>query len=182
MSEHSHEIGPANLPYTRRGRKAAAEAQSRSRTRNRAALDDGSDVQKDGSSSPQLSPEQPAENMGAPPPMHIDPQVRGPEELANHVAPPTFQSAIMAIGQPPPPPLQPQPVDLTQERWDRMTVLFQGIREHARTFEYPAPSIAALESVLIRLYLESPMGAGTYAAMSILDGLTGTHAGALNGG
>ena len=39
-----------------------------------------------------------------------------------------------------------------------MSVLFQGIRENARNFEYPAPSVAALESVLIRLYLESPMG------------------------
>lgn len=39
-----------------------------------------------------------------------------------------------------------------------MNVLFQGIRENARNFEYPAPSVAALESVLIRLYLESPMG------------------------
>ncbi len=48
-------------------------------------------------------------------------------------------------------------LDLTQERWERMSVLFQGIREHARNFEFPAPSVAALESVLIRLYLEAPV-------------------------
>jgi hypothetical protein len=39
-----------------------------------------------------------------------------------------------------------------------MAVLFHSIRDHARGFEYPGPSVAALESVLIRLYLESPVG------------------------
>ena len=38
-----------------------------------------------------------------------------------------------------------------------MSVLFNAIREHARAYEYPTPSVVALESVLIRLYLESPM-------------------------
>lgn len=44
------------------------------------------------------------------------------------------------------------------EQWERMSVLFNSIREHARAYDYPAPSVVALESVLIRLYLESPMG------------------------
>ncbi|TDL28243.1 hypothetical protein BD410DRAFT_782219 [Rickenella mellea] len=51
----------------------------------------------------------------------------------------------------------PQPAILEHERWDRMSVLFQSIRENARSFEYPSPSVAALESVLVRLYLESPI-------------------------
>jgi len=37
-------------------------------------------------------------------------------------------------------------------------VLFHSIRDHARGFEYPGPSVTALESILIRLYLESPVG------------------------
>lgn len=41
-----------------------------------------------------------------------------------------------------------------------MGVLFASVRQHARGFEYPGPSVAALESVLIRLYLESPLGGG----------------------
>lgn len=45
-----------------------------------------------------------------------------------------------------------------QEQWDRMSVLFNAIREHARTYDYPVASAVALESVLIRLYLESPVG------------------------
>lgn len=57
-------------------------------------------------------------------------------------------------------PAAPQPADASQERWDRMGVLFASIRQHARGFEYPGPSVAALESVLIRLYLESPLGGG----------------------
>lgn len=46
------------------------------------------------------------------------------------------------------------------DRWDNMNVLFTTIRDHARNFEYPSASVAALETVLIRLYLESPMGVG----------------------
>jgi hypothetical protein len=41
-----------------------------------------------------------------------------------------------------------------------MSVLFESIRTHGRAYEYPGPSVAALESVLIRLYLESPVGGG----------------------
>jgi len=41
-----------------------------------------------------------------------------------------------------------------------MSVLYESIRTHARTYEYPGPSVVALESVLIRLYLESPVGGG----------------------
>ena len=51
------------------------------------------------------------------------------------------------------------PAPLSQnEQWERMSVLFNSIREHARAYEYPTPSVVALESVLIRMYLESPMG------------------------
>jgi hypothetical protein len=49
---------------------------------------------------------------------------------------------------------------MSNERWDNMATLFHSIREHARNFEYPSPSVAALETILIRLYLESPVGVG----------------------
>jgi hypothetical protein len=48
-------------------------------------------------------------------------------------------------------------MSIAHDRWERMAVLFHSIRDHARGFEYPGPSVAALESVLIRLYLESPV-------------------------
>lgn len=49
---------------------------------------------------------------------------------------------------------------ISHERWENMATLFHTIRDHARAFEYPTASVAALETVLIRLYLESPMGVG----------------------
>jgi len=48
---------------------------------------------------------------------------------------------------------------MERERWDRMDVLYQSIRNNARQFEYPAASVAALESVLVRMYFESPIPA-----------------------
>jgi hypothetical protein len=48
---------------------------------------------------------------------------------------------------------------MERERWDRMDVLYQSIRSNARQFEYPAASVAALESVLVRMYFESPIPA-----------------------
>jgi len=40
-----------------------------------------------------------------------------------------------------------------------MDVLYQSIRNNARQFDYPAASVAALESVLVRMYFESPLSA-----------------------
>lgn len=166
MSEHSHEIGLANLPFTKRGRKLAAE-QQQSRARSRAARE-SSEASK---TPPPIAPlnEASASSGAGPsnqPSQHtsMSPPSAGPPMQ-------TFQTAMsmvpqqpqQPIAQPPPPqPLAPPPPPqpLAQERWDRMSVLFQGIRENARNFEYPAPSVAALESILIRLYLESPMGGG----------------------
>jgi hypothetical protein len=48
---------------------------------------------------------------------------------------------------------------MERERWDRMDVLYQNIRNNARQFEYPVASVAALESVLVRMYFESPIPA-----------------------
>ena len=54
-----------------------------------------------------------------------------------------------------------------------MSVLFGSIRNHARNFEYPGPSVAALESVLIRLYLESPIGGGMAPPPVSMNGIDG---------
>ncbi|KAI0361470.1 hypothetical protein OH77DRAFT_1391507 [Trametes cingulata] len=162
VSEHSHEIGPANLPYTKRGRKAQAEMEARAaaeRPRGRPRKDRQSGTPASASPSPTsfmddgqnavAGPSSASTSMG--------PGVSSsPDEMPH---PQTFQSAISMLAPlPSVPHMQPPSVDMTQERWDRMGVLFQSIRDHARTFEFPAASVAALESVLIRLYLESPIG------------------------
>jgi hypothetical protein len=90
---------------------------------------------------------------------------------------PHFPSMTMPLPQglggtmPLPPPVFPVSVSAAQvapagdrgrmerERWERMDVLYQSIRHNANQFEYPAPSVAALESVLVRMYFESPISA-----------------------
>ena len=90
---------------------------------------------------------------------------------------PHFPSMTMPLPQglggavPFPPPTLPVPVSAAQaipaddrrrierERWVRMDVLYQSIRHNVNQFEYPAPSVAALESVLVRMYFESPISA-----------------------
>jgi hypothetical protein len=132
MSHHSHEIGPANLPFTRRGRKAAVQQEKEKSKRYR-----------------NTSPANPAPDGAA-----------GPSNAS------AYNSAVSMLA--PLPPGQPhhpfgqssqfgQPLP-QEDRWDRMSVLYNAIRTHARGgFDYPGPSVAALESVLIRLYLESPV-------------------------
>ena len=173
MSEHSHEIGLANLPFTKRGRKLASE-QQQSRARSRAARE-SSEASK---SPPPLDPSNEPASASAAGPSNQHSQHTSMSPPHNP-APPmqTFQTAMAMVPQPQPQPMAqppapqplvpPPPQPLAQERWDRMSVLFQGIRENARNFEYPAPSVAALESILIRLYLESPMGGGEPTSVSI---------------
>jgi hypothetical protein len=91
------------------------------------------------------------------------------------VSVPTPSAPGPAPSQPPsfptPPPTQPvvgtDRARLERERWDRMDVLYQNIRNNARQFEYPAASVAALESVLVRMYFESPLPQPAYAAATL---------------
>ncbi|KAG7093868.1 hypothetical protein E1B28_007506 [Marasmius oreades] len=147
ISQHSHETGLANLPFTRRGRKAAAE-QNKSRTiRRRATSEDGPTA----SPQPSTATSFPAmvNPLAAPPPQAAPyPQVPPP--------PPSFYHHSYPY-QPPPP--HSEVTLLGQDRWQNMETLFNSVRQHARTFVYPVASVAALESVLIRLFLESPQAA-----------------------
>jgi len=80
------------------------------------------------------------------------------------MAPPPQPTTITQIVQ------MQRPQNLVQDeqaRWDRMSVLFEHVRNAARTFEHAPPSVAALESVLVRMYLESPLnGSGTMTRSS----------------
>ncbi|THH23090.1 hypothetical protein EUX98_g8089 [Antrodiella citrinella] len=160
VSEHSHEIGMANLPFTKKGRKAQAE-QARARGLPSIAASEDTDQS--------VTPPAMAAHMNAVagpsnivPRMTASPVAHTPMQMPTPTRPsttqlqhPQFQHAVSMAAPIPPP--QPTHVDMSQERWDRMSVLFQNIRAHARGFEYPGGSVAALESVLIRLYLESPV-------------------------
>ncbi|KAJ7070821.1 hypothetical protein C8F01DRAFT_398495 [Mycena amicta] len=127
ISEHSHEIGPANLPFTRRGRKLALQQDGR---KGKKATPDTS---MDSNPGPSTSNQPPNPSIS----------MLGPVPIAPGMYPAPWQQGT-----------------LTQDRWENMTTLFQTVRAHARTFEYPMPSVAILESVLFRLYLESPVSLG----------------------
>ncbi|KAI0322184.1 hypothetical protein OF83DRAFT_1279895 [Amylostereum chailletii] len=152
VSQHSHEIGTANLPYTRRGRRQAGRPE-----------DDQDPSQSGNASLPGGPPPPQFQPMPGSPPMRAHP----PQHPAGFASPyPHFPSMSMpappGLGVPmpmpvPPPPPPGVPIErLERERWDRMELLWQHIRNSARGFEYPAPSVAALESVLLRMYFESP--------------------------
>ncbi|KAL6298683.1 hypothetical protein BKA93DRAFT_809950 [Sparassis latifolia] len=175
VSEHSHEIGLGNFPFTKRGRKAQAE-QNAHATRARNGTADDSNA----SSTSPMSAISPGTATAIAGPLSAPSQSQLPLRPPAQGAPQTFQSAISMLA--PLPQVQPlqASMDLSQDRWDRMSVLFGSIREHARTFEYPSPSIAALESVLIRLYLESPVVG--MASAGPLDGMDGIAVNGLDPG
>ncbi|KAL0071752.1 hypothetical protein AAF712_000674 [Marasmius tenuissimus] len=162
ISQHSHEIGLANLPFTRRGRKAAAEQKSGTRKQRQqssdgtpapppAALPPPSQSQPSSSFSSAVSMLAPLPAPAPPPPSHyaaVPPPPPG-QPFFQHPYPAPYPP------QPQPPPAPTVPA-VGQDRWQNMETLFHSIREHARTYAYPVASVAALESVLIRLFLESP--------------------------
>ena len=195
-AQHSHEIGLANLPFTRRGRRAQVEQEKARSARRR------SDVEQNraSTSAPAAVSPDSAQQLEEPDIHPITPEIEDPPSeqtidpaLFGHDPATQFTSIstqpVQAVHQlppaPAPPPSQPQqmmppppqPATLTQlaqmrhpqslvqdeqARWDRMSVLFEHVRNAARTFEHAPPSVAALESVLIRMYLESPLnGSGS---------------------
>jgi hypothetical protein len=139
-NHHSHEVGLANLPFTRRGRKAAVQQEKSQSKRTKTSSVTPSPMVAGSSNS-----------ISAPPMFAL------PHPFATPNAPSVYPQPQFGYGPQPPPPPQPS-LAAAQERWDRMSVLFDSIRTHARAYEYPGPSVVALESVLIRLYLESPVG------------------------
>ncbi|KAG5221068.1 VHS domain-containing protein [Salix suchowensis] len=177
MSQHSHEVGLANLPFTRRGRKAATtEEKERSRKHFR-PQDDASNTLSptpapDPQNAPAPLPPPPVQNHA---PVHNHNAIAGPSNIQQPAA--TYPAAISALAPlPSQSSYQPQqrltsspPISRTLTYSRRLQChsarslgqhvhTFQSVREHARNFAYPAVSVAALETILIRLYLESPVG------------------------
>lgn len=154
VSEHSHPVGPANLPFTRRGRRAAVEAE-KAKSKRQTAPPAGSDTTPPTNSAPAQAPVPPPQQPPMPGFPAATPLPNLPHPFPHYAAPPGVTPSY------PPLPVVtagPQAHPVQQEQWDRMSVLFNAIREHARTYDYPVASAVALESVLIRLYLESPVG------------------------
>ncbi|KAG6380998.1 hypothetical protein JVT61DRAFT_5393 [Boletus reticuloceps] len=146
VAEHSHPIGLANLPFTRRGRRAAVEAEKAKSKRNAQAVVPAA-TEASTSSSAVVAAQTPQPHVTAFP--SNAPVAHLPHPFPHYPGQPGVNAPY------------PQMVPTTSaqnEQWERMTVLFNSVREHARAYDYPAPSVVALETVLVRLYLESPMG------------------------
>ncbi|KAH9004033.1 hypothetical protein EDB86DRAFT_2886331 [Lactarius hatsudake] len=170
MSQHSHEAGPANLPFTSRGRRAQAASKSALAS----SYPSAPQATTSGQSQPGVSDIPQSNGLAAQP-------VRGQSDppLAFSTPYPHFPSMTMPLPQGlgdlvpltaststlsvPISAAQVIPAGdrgrMERERWGRMDVLYQSIRNNANQFEYPAPSVAALESVLVRMYFESPISA-----------------------
>ncbi|KAF9076049.1 hypothetical protein BDP27DRAFT_1284743 [Rhodocollybia butyracea] len=191
-SQHSHEIGPANLPFTRRGRRAAAEAEKTKSTKHIRFANDDHSGSNTASSTPIPGPSSvpqpqssPTNNyssgvsMVAPIPTQSTyqstPQPYNYQTQYQYASPP---APIPTSTAPPPavPPAQ-HTADLSHERWQNMETLFQNVRENARSFSYPTASVAALETVLLRLFLEGPtqsvMGQQQMAAPMMTQSMAG---------
>ncbi|KAF8585821.1 hypothetical protein K439DRAFT_1409619 [Ramaria rubella] len=179
--KHSHEVGEANLLFTRRGRKAAQEKGKLSAFRANSILNGSGAASSSSLHNANGTSNHHQNSIGGPSSIPHDPNIspalqhpHNPHPGLSHHAHTSMPSAISLLAPlPPPVPVVPQPTDASQERWNRMGVLFASIRQHARGFEYPGPSVAALESVLIRLYLESPLGGGLGPGGLSSTGLTG---------
>jgi len=171
ISQHSHEIGLANLPFTRRGRKAVVQ-QEKERGRNKSVVNTtDQEHQIASSSNPPSAIGVPANQLGVASYTSAVSMIAPlPGQTYPNPQPYGFQPTMHTY-----PAVQPQQNPPGQERWDNMSTLFQTVREHARSFEYPPASVAALETVLIRLYLESPMGLSPQQTMGSLiqNGLRG---------
>ena len=193
VSQHSHEIGLANLSFTRRGRRAQAAAAKSVSADPNPPVPEASPSQPGGSSlptgaagaapptRPQPDPSSSSHTlhsyphfpsismplpqgfgapMSFPAPASISAPAAGPSSAPVPAAAPPLAPPL-----PFPAPSQTQAAVSTdrarmeRERWDRMDVLYQSIHNNARQFEYPAASVAALESVLMRMYFESPLSA-----------------------
>ncbi|KAK2461586.1 hypothetical protein APHAL10511_006049 [Amanita phalloides] len=162
-SQHSHPVGLANLPFTRKGRKAAALQEKERRSRSTNVPDDH--MHTPIPEPPSADPETNTTNQSIVPQAPIQSQPHAtPTTAATMVSPTATQnsyqqapSTAYVYSNPMAAHSYVQTHNLPHDRWENMTTLFHSVRENARTFEYPSVSVAALESILIRMYLESPM-------------------------
>lgn len=163
ISQHSHEIGLANLPFTRRGRKAAVQHE---KTRKHSKPENDSVPAVGPSPSTDTNANPVASTSSAQPQFSSAVSMLAP--LPSQAP---YQTAPQQFSYQAPPAPVPTHISLSHDRWENMATLFNSVREHARSFEYPTVSVAALETVLIRLYLESPVGLGSQPSMtSVMQG------------
>lgn len=137
--QHSHEIGEANLMFTKKGRRAAQEAEHPTSTKKK-RKDEDRDHGANGVTS--------ASNTTGTFTAHSAPL---PNIYAQAQAQVQAQPAVQA-------PIVPEaPSVAAQERWDRLTNIFNMVRDGGRLIQYSEGNMATLETCLLRLYTEIPV-------------------------
>ncbi|KAK7680523.1 hypothetical protein QCA50_016304 [Cerrena zonata] len=66
-------------------------------------------------------------------------------------------------------------VDTLDNKWERMDAIFQHVRETARTFTFSPASVAMLESVLWRMYAETPPTVPATMTMMPMNSVNGVN-------
>ncbi|VDB86615.1 unnamed protein product [Peniophora sp. CBMAI 1063] len=171
LSQHSHEIGPANLPYTRKGRKEAATRKPANgiplppelgippshSPNDQHSAPPSTTISPVPPSSATITPSPSAPPLAEQPPMPMFPAAY-PHFPSMSMPPPP---GLGGAAPPPPPPGIPMPhaalppgerERLERERWERNGVMFDHIRALGRTgFPFNPLIIAALETTLVNL-------------------------------
>ncbi|PVG01996.1 hypothetical protein CPB86DRAFT_870688 [Serendipita vermifera] len=89
---------------------------------------------------------------------HSSEQMQRHSQVATHSI--SHQSHRTDLPPPlPPPTLLSDRRQETQVRWDRLETMFGHVRQHARNADFAEASLAALEMIMLRLYLETPVNA-----------------------
>jgi hypothetical protein len=118
-----------------------------------------------------------------PPHDYQSPHVRTSQIEPNSPASHVLQDPALVYDLPPGlPPLHLPRVPTAHDRWERLAVLFRSVHTHALTFDYPDESVNVLESMLVKLYLESPLVGGGLRDDGTGLGMEGIEMGALGDG
>lgn len=177
-AEHSHPIGEANLMFTKRGRKAIAEKSAAKPVYHNMEATSPSNVDQQQAQSPppQSTPSLPTPFPQQAPPQQVQvpaPQVyqQPQQQQAQPIQPqqqqphpqPTFVPPQFALPQQP----HQIPMQQVQDRWENMSAIFTSVRETARGAMFDPAAVAALETLLLRMYFEASSGGlmGHHAAM-----------------
>ncbi|KAH9178732.1 hypothetical protein EDB89DRAFT_1928206 [Lactarius sanguifluus] len=147
MSQHSHEVGHANLPFTSRGRRAQAASKPTLATQSQPGVS-GIPQSNGLAAQPVRGQSDPPLAFSTPYPHFPSMTMPLPQGLGGLI-PLTASTSTLALSISA---AQVVPAGdrerIERERWGRMDVLYQSIRNNANQFD-----------VLVRMYFESPISA-----------------------
>ncbi|KAF8323031.1 hypothetical protein DL93DRAFT_2070453 [Clavulina sp. PMI_390] len=101
-----------------------------------------------------LQPPPPPPPPAPPPPV---PQQQQQQQQQQQVLPPSMAPPPTSISAAQPPPPLPITVSADPYRWDRIGALFDAVRHSARTTSFAPEDVLALEMIILRLHMQTPV-------------------------